>query len=152
MANTLLIYGSLTGNTEGVAYKIQEICKSKGKEIEVKNALDADLEDLTGAHHTLILAASTWDDGLPQADFADFIERINSSQPSLASKKIAVFGCGDSNYVHYCYAVDILEKLFVGDLGGQKIIDSLKIDGYPDMEENQASVQAWAERLADLLD
>lgn len=152
MANTLLIYGSLTGNTEGVAYKIQEICKGKGKDIEVKNAIDADLADLTGPYTGFIFAASTWDDGLPEVDFNDFIERISTSKPSLAGKKIAVLGCGDSNYVHFCQATDTMEDLFIKEMGGQKIIDTLRIDGYPDMEENQAAVQTWAEKLADLID
>ena len=151
MANTLLIYGSLTGNTEGVAYKVQEILRAQGKEIEVKNAIDSDLPDLTAPYDNFILACSTWDDGLPASDFNDFIERISSNLPSLAGKKIAILGLGDSNYVHYCAATTIIEKLFVTQMGGQKIIDTLHIDGYPDMEENQAAVKNWAEQLAALI-
>lgn len=152
MANTLLIYGSLTGNTEGVSYKIQAICQGKGKEVEVKNALDADLNDLTGSYNNFIFACSTWDDGLPQADFNDFIERISPAKPSLAGKKIAIVGCGDSNYVHFCGATTILENLFINELGGEKITDTLRIDGYPETEENQATIKNWAEKLADLID
>jgi len=151
MTNTLLIYGSLTGNTEGVAYKVQEILREKGKEIEVKNAIDADLEDLTAPYQTLILACSTWDDGLPASDFNDFIERISTNKPNLADKKIAILGLGDSNYVHFCGATATIEQLFVTEMGGQKIIDTLHIDGYPDMEENQTSVRAWTEKLAALI-
>ena len=128
MANTLLIYGSLTGNTEGVAYKLQELCKNKGKDIEVKNAIDADLIDLQGNYDTFIFACSTWDDGLPQADFADFIERVNKGQLNLTGKKIAILGCGDSNYVHFCGATNIIEKVFVTDMGGTKIVEALHID------------------------
>ena len=151
MANTLLIYGSLTGNTEGVAYKIQEILREKGKEIEVKNAIDADINDLTGAYDNFIFAASTWDDGLPASDFNDFIERISSGQPSLTGKKVAILGCGDSNYVHFCGATTIMEKAFIADMGGEKIIETLRIDGYPEMEENQNLVRNWVEKLAALL-
>lgn len=152
MANTLLIYGSLTGNTEGVAYKLQEFCKTKGKEVEVKNALDSDLADLQGNYNNFIFACSTWDDGLPQADFADFIERINKSQLNLTGKKIAILGCGDSNYVHFCGATSIIEKVFVTEMGGAKIIENLHIDGYPDTEENQTALKIWSEKLADLID
>ncbi len=151
MANTLLIYGSLTGNTEGVAYSIQTILREKGKEIDVKNAIDADLDDLTGTYSNFIFACSTWDDGLPQADFNDFIERIVSSKPSLAGKKIAILGCGDSNYVHFCGATDLMEKVFITDLSGEKTIETLRIDGYPETEENKAHVRLWAEKLADLI-
>ncbi len=151
MANTLLIYGSLTGNTEGVSHKVQEILRTKGKEIEVKNAIDSDLPDLTAPYETFILACSTWDDGLPASDFNDFIERISSNLPSLAGKKIAILGLGDSNYVHFCGATTIIEELFVGKMGGQKIIDTLRIDGYPDMEENQTVISAWTDKLAELI-
>ena len=152
MANTLLIYGSLTGNTEGVSYKLQEFCKTKGKEVEVKNAIDADLADLQGPHSSFIFACSTWDDGLPQADFVDFIERVNKSQISLAGKKIAILGCGDSNYVHFCGAIEAIEKAFVTEMGGTKIMESLRIDGYPETEENQAILNRWVEKLVTLID
>ncbi len=152
MANTLLIYGSLTGNTEGIAYKLQEFCKTRGKEVEVKNALDADIADLQGAYSTFIFACSTWDDGLCQADFADFIERVNKSQINLAGKKIAILGCGDSNYVHFCGATAIIEKTFVTDMSGAKIIENLHIDGYPETEENQALLNRWMEKLVALID
>lgn len=151
MANTLLIYGSLTGNTEGVAYKVQEILREKGKEIEVKNALDSDLPDLTAPYDNFIFACSTWDDGLPASDFNDFIERISSVKPSLAGKKIAILGCGDSNYVHFCGATATIEALFVTEMGGEKIIENLHIDGYPDMEENQVILRTWSEKLANLI-
>lgn len=152
MANTLLIFGSLTGNTEGVAHKIQEMSQAKGKEIEVKNAIDAGVEDLTGPYTGFIFACSTWDDGLPQADFADFIERINANKPSLAGKKVAILGCGDSNYVHFCGATQILEQTFINEMGGQKVLESLHIDGYPEMEENQAILKNWVDKLVELID
>lgn len=152
MANTLLIYGSLTGNTEGVSFKIQEILRGKGKEIDVKNAIDADISDLTGTYSGFIFGSSTWDDGLPASDFNDFLERINSVKPSLAGKKIAIFGLGDSNYVHFCGATTIMENTFATEMGGTKIIETLHVDGYPDMEENQAIIKTWAEKLAELID
>lgn len=151
MANTLLIYGSLTGNTEGVAYNVQSMLREKGKEIDVKNAIDADIADLTGSYSNYIFACSTWDDGLPVSDFNDFLERISSSQPSLAGKKIAMIGLGDSNYVHFCGAISIMEQAFIAKMGGEKIIEPLRIDGYPEMEENKTHVQEWVEKLAPLI-
>jgi flavodoxin short chain len=151
MANALVIYGSLTGNTEGVANKIKDLMTEKGKTIEVRNSAECGVEDLTGPEPVLILASSTWDDGLLQADFADFMERIASEIPNLADKKVAFFGCGDSNYNKYCGAVGILETEFAQNMGGQKIIESLKIDGFPEGEENINAIQAWVDQLATLI-
>lgn len=147
MANVLLLYGSLTGNTQAVAEKIQSLCHEKGKEIDIKNIADADAADLTDAHTFLVLASSTWDDGHLQADWADFMERIANVPIDLSGKKIAIFGCGDSNYSIFCGAVDILEQEFVSKRGGQKVLETLKIDGFPDMEENQSAVRNWTDQL-----
>ena len=65
---------------------------------------------------------------------------------------MAVIGLGDSNYVHFCGAVNIIEQYFVNELGGQKIIETLRIDGYPEMEENQNLVNNWVEKIATLID
>ena len=151
MTNALIIYGSLTGNTEGVANKIQALMAEKGKEVTVKNASDCGVEDLTGPEPVLILASSTWDDGLLQADFIDFMERISSEKPNLSNKKVAFFGCGDSNYTKFCGAIGILEKEFAANMGGQKIIESLRIDGFPESTENQTAINNWAESLAKLI-
>jgi len=40
----------------------------------------------------LVLGASTWDDGLLQQDFRDFVENLDAD---LSGKKLAIFGLGD---------------------------------------------------------
>lgn len=151
MAATMILYGSLTGNTQAVAEKIQAICQEKGKEVEVKNIAEAGAEDLTGETSFFVLASSTWDDGHLQADWADYMERIAGAEINLAGKKLAFFGCGDSNYSIFCGAVDRLEEEFANKRGGQKVMESLKIDGFPEMDENISKIQAWAEQLANLI-
>lgn len=150
MAAAVIFYGTLTGNTQTVAEKIAELCRAQGKEVETKNIAGLDAADLSTEAATVILASSTWDDGHLQADWQDFIDRTANETISLAGKKVAIFGCGDSNYTHFCSAVDLLEQ-YATQKGGQKIIDSLKVDGFPDMENNQQQIQAWATQLATLI-
>jgi len=57
---------------------------------------------------------------------------------------VAVFGCGDSGYTHFCGAVDAIEEK-AETLGALLIVGSLKIDGDPDKNE----VVAWAQSVAD---
>jgi flavodoxin short chain len=151
MSKTLIIYGSLTGNTEGAAFKISDLLQAAGHTVEVKNAVDCELDALQGDFDHLLLACSTWDDGLPQGDFKDFMERVETSELDLSSKKVSMLGLGDSNYVHFCGALEAMEELFIGKFKGQKIIEHLRIDGYPDMEENQQKVAAWVEQLKGLI-
>ena len=87
MSKTLIIYGSLTGNTEGVAFKISDMLQTAGHETEVRNAIDCELDALEGDFDHLMLACSTWDDGLPQGDFLEFMERVENAQLDLSAKK-----------------------------------------------------------------
>ena len=61
----LLIYGTLTGNTEAVAKQIKKIVEEAGKELEIKNINQTNVEDIAQVENLLIVASSTWDDGLP---------------------------------------------------------------------------------------
>lgn len=142
----LLIYGTLTGNTETVAQKIKSLVEEAGKELEIKNINQTSTEDIAEVENLLVVASSTWDDGLPCSDMADFFEENEADLPDLTAKKLAFFGCGDSNYVQFCKAVDILEEKFTAK-GGQKICASLKIDGYVQDQSNQEKIKNFAEQL-----
>jgi len=145
----LILYGTLTGNTEIVANKLVELLTAAGKSVEAKNVNMASADDVAGVENCLIVASSTWDDGLPCSDMVDFLEE-NANLPDLTGKKVAFFGCGDSNYVKFCGAVDILEEKFTA-AGGQKITDSLRLDGFVESEANQQKISDFANRLAALL-
>lgn len=146
----LLLYGTLTGNTETVAQQIQKKVQETGKELEIKNINQSSVEDITQVENLLIMASSTWDDGLPCSDMADFLEECSQELPDLSGKKLAFFGCGDSNYPKFCAAVDTLEEVFTAK-GGQKITNSLKIDGYIEDENNQEKINNFTEQLMNSL-
>lgn len=149
MANILILYGSLTGNTEYVAQKIQQILNNAKKTVELKNANQAAAEELNDYQY-LVLGSSTWDEGQLQYDFESFVTELNANPPDLKGKKIAVFGCGDTSYDQFCAAVNTLEEKFQA-LGGEKIIDGLKIDGVPQLPENETKIEEWAQELVEKL-
>ena len=144
----LILYGTLTGNTEIVAQQIQDLVQQAGKEITIKNVNDASDEDLKQVENLLLVASSTWDDGLPCADMVSFLE--DYKLPDLSGKKLAIFGCGDSNYQKFCGAVGILEEKFT-QAGAKRAIDSLKIDGFIEGEDNQHKIKDFAQKLSQLL-
>ena len=146
----LILYGTLTGNTEAVAQQIQTRMQVAGKELEIKNINQASIADINQVENLLIVASSTWDDGLPCSDMADFLEEYSQELPDLSGKKLAFFGCGDSNYPKFCTAVDTLEEIFTAK-GGQKISNSLKIDGYIEDENNQEKINNFTEQLMNSL-
>ncbi len=144
MAKTLIVYGSTTGNTEMVAETILDHWDDD--EIELQDVADTNPEELSN-YENLILGSSTWDDGLLQQDFRDFVEDLDVD---LSGKKLAIFGLGDSNYPEFCTAPDILEEVFT-NLGGETIVPNLRIDGFPDEEENEQKIEAWAKKLSEQL-
>ncbi|KKQ35256.1 MAG: Flavodoxin [candidate division WS6 bacterium GW2011_GWA2_37_6] len=59
---------------------------------------------------------------------------------SLAGKKAAAFGCGESIYEFFCGAVDTLEKK-LKELGAEIVATSFKVDG--DIGPYLAKAQEW---------
>jgi flavodoxin short chain len=139
MAKALIVFGSTTGNTEGVADDIGKILNKNGIPTQIKNAAEVSPAGLADGYDAVIMGCSTWgeEDIELQDDFVEIYE--NMDKVGLAGKKVAVFGCGDSSYTHFCGAVDVIEQKAEA-LGAKIIVGSLKIDGDPEASE----VEAWA--------
>ncbi len=145
MANALVMFGSTTGNTESVAQMVAPVLAENGFKAQIKDVARAEPDDFGGRYDLIVFGCSTWgDDEIElQEDFAEFFENID--QYDFSGKKVAVFGCGDSTYEHFCGAVDAIEEK-IKALGAELIISGLKIDGDPD--DYKAEVVEWAENVA----
>lgn len=145
MAKALLIYGSTTGNTESAAQTIAGVLAEENVQVTIKEVTNAKPADLNGDYDLYLLGSSTWGDEEIelQEDFAEFYEAMNGLD--LSDKKMAVFGCGDSSYTHFCGAVDAIEQK-AEDLGAVLVAAGLKIDGDPDDSEQE--ILDWAQSVA----
>ncbi|MGE4291362.1 MAG: flavodoxin [Desulfovibrio sp.] len=139
---TLIVYGSSTGNTESVAGWLAQAARENGMEVVLSDAADVAAEGLADGYDLVLLGSSTWgDDEIElQDDFAELFEELDKA--GLRGRRVAVFGCGSTEYTFFCGAVDAIESR-VGDLGAVLVHESLKIDGEPE----RAEVVAWAEDL-----
>jgi len=148
MIRALIVFGSTTGNTQTMAEMISDVLEEKGWEIVMKSADETSVEELTWDYNVVLLGSSTWgDDEIEiQEDFAEFYEKMD--EVSLDGKKLAVFGCGDRSFEHFCGAVDVIEEK-VEDLGGHLVIESLKIDGDPNDADHD--IRDWAAAVAEEL-
>ena len=96
MKKIVIIYGSSTGTTQGVAEAI-------ASRLDVKDVFDVATitKGQVEPYDVLILGTSTWGDGELQDDWNDGINVIKSV--NLAGKDVALFGCGDSRRrIHRC--------------------------------------------------
>jgi len=149
MATVLIVYGSTTGNTEFLAQGIAAILMNKyGHTVTVKDVAGTSVEDLGHGYDLTMLGSSTWgDDGIEfQEDFAPFYEDLHRAD--LKNKSVAIFGCGDSSYEHFCGAVDLLEEM-MAQLGARVMGVPLRIDGDP--AGAQADIQQWVDDIAQSL-
>ncbi|WP_339170033.1 flavodoxin [Anoxybacillus sp. FSL W8-1294] len=136
MPKAIMIFTSMTGNTEEMAEAIAEGVREQGIELDVKEVLDAvavELEQYDG----ILLGAYTWGDGELPDDFLDFYDELDDVD--LTGKKAAVFGSCDSSYEKYGAAVDILiEKL--QERGAEVVLEGLKVELTPTNEEKQLCI------------
>lgn len=143
MKDTIIIYGSTTGNTETVANWIKDALSSSGTESDIFDVAGI-APDEAADYNTIILGSSTWGSGDIQDDFYTFYEAMSAEY--FTGKKVAVFGCGDSDMFPdcFCEAVDkIAEK--AKECGAEIIADLLKIDG--DIDSFQQETEHWAKGL-----
>lgn len=135
MTKIILIFASMSGNTEMMAEAVTDGVREMGEDLKVIDIMEGpnanELEDYDG----ILLGAYTWGDGELPLDFLDFYDEMESI--NLTGKKAAVFGSCDSAYPQYGAAVDILmEKL--RERGAEVYPHGLKIELTPEKEEEEA--------------
>ena len=145
MSKALVVYGSTTGNTEMVANQIGDNLLKKGHEVTIKNVTEANVEELGNGYDITLLGSSTWgeDEIEFQEDFEPFFEEMEG-KADLKGKKVALFGCGDTDYEYFCGAVDKLEEL-MEKLGAYVVNMALRIDGDPD--DSGKDIDEWADEI-----
>ncbi len=147
MSRAIVIYGSNTGNAEALAQSVASGFEEGGVEVTIKDVATAKGDDLA-SYDLVVLGSSTWD-GLHD-DFEDFYQKMAGL--SLAGKKAAVFGPGDSaNYPDtFCESVDILEER-LKQCGADMVTAALKIDRPMGEEMDEAAkeeAKTWAVNIA----
>ncbi|MGE6631195.1 flavodoxin [Bacillus sp. NPDC077027] len=133
MGNVLLVYATMSGNTEAMADLIEKGLLEAGASVDRHEAMDIDAE-LLNDYTQIILGAYTWGDGDLPDDFIDLYEDMDDLD--LSGKSFAVFGSGDTSYEHFCGAVDLIEEK-VKELGGNVVLPSIKIELNPEGDEEE---------------
>ncbi|WP_178023569.1 flavodoxin [uncultured Paenibacillus sp.] len=131
MGKIIIVYASLTGNTEEMAELIAEGVRSTGAIADLKMVEDCSAVRLL-EYDACLLGAYTWGDGELPDEFADFVDEMK--ELNLAGHRAAVFGSGDTSYRLYCAAVDELEQR-LREFGAVIVQPPLKVEYGPSPEE-----------------
>ena len=158
-----IYFGSTTGTTEAVAGTIAEALGLPADAVHDVSELD---EDAVAENDVLILGTSTWGEGELQDDWYDGVEVLKGAD--LSGKKIALFGCGDSqSYCDtFCDGMGVLYEdlqdkgcTFIGavDADGYDYSESrsvvggkfvgLAIDDMNESDKTEDRINAWAELI-----
>lgn len=135
----LVLWASQTGNAEQFAGTLGE--RISGARLRAMD--DVDLDDLTDAGE-IVIVTSTFGDGGPPDNGADFWERLESPEaPSLHGVRYSVLGIGDRSYDNFCgYAKSLDARL--ADLGATRMLDRADCEAYDD-----EPMTRWAESVVD---
>ncbi|WP_449354014.1 flavodoxin domain-containing protein [Virgibacillus natechei] len=133
MSKILMLYTSLTGNTELMAeairkqleqYDHQVVTKSfEDDEIETKEILDYD---------AILIGVYTWIDGDLPFEAEDFYDELYDMD--LKGKVCGVFGSADTSYEQYGTAVGMVYEQ-LETLGASMVPDRIIVDLEPDLDE-----------------
>lgn len=141
--NVLLLYATNSGSTQAASDIVKNELTAAGQTVSVKNPTETTFDEISKAD-LIILASPSWDyagkEGQPHEDFNALLKEFEGK--TLDGKPFAILGLGDTNYTHYCGAVDVFEE-YVKRLNAKLAIPSLRIDRYYQNQESLSLIQAW---------
>lgn len=145
--NTIIVFASMAGTTELMAHTIASELTKAGEQVTVKDAFEADAEELK-SYERILIGSYTWGDGDLSDEIAGIYEEL--ANIDLTGKTAAVFGSGDTSYEHFARAVDILEEALKAQ-GCEMITKGLKVDSWSEDEaEIETKCRLFAKELLSL--
>ena len=145
MSNSLNIcFGTMTGNAETLATEAHKRAVSQGFESNLLNLAKVKSVELAGMEEALFVV-STWGDGEPPDDAADFWYELENAKLDLSGLSYAVFGLGDKDYPEFNGFARLLDERLLA-LGAKRLIARAEAD--LDFDDAFA---AWSEQIFPLL-
>lgn len=133
MGKVLMLYASMTGNTELMAEIIADVVEQRGHEVVTKTfELDPiDVEELLD-YDGVLVGTYSWDDGELPYEAEDFYEELDDVD--IAGKVAGVFGSGDSFYDTFGGAANLMGDRFQTKKA-KLVPERLIVDLEPDKED-----------------
>ena len=145
-APVLVLFGSQTGNAEGLAKKVKAAAEKAGnlapRLLDMAKYDAADLSKETN----LVVVTSTWGEGDPPDNAAGFMDRLAADTfPRLETLRYSVLALGDRNYEDFCGCGRKLDER-LSALGAKRVLARQDCD-----TDYDAPAKAWLDAVLPIL-
>jgi sulfite reductase (NADPH) flavoprotein alpha-component len=136
-----ILYGSQTGNSKGVAQKLQAEAEAKGISSKLISMADYKPRQIKSETH-LAVVVSTHGEGDAPDDAMELHEFLDSKKaPKLNNTQYAVLGLGDTSYEFFCQTAKDFDTR-IAKLGGKAITERVDCD-----VDYEAPAKAWIDSV-----
>ena len=145
-APVLILFGSQTGNAEGLAKKAKAVAEKTGG--LVPRLLDMAKYDAAELpkESNLLIVTSTWGEGDPPDNAAGFMDKLAADDfPRLETLRYSVLALGDRNYEDFCGCGRKLDER-LSTLGAQRVLARQDCD-----TDYDAPAKAWLDAVLPIL-
>jgi len=141
-APVTVLYGSQTGNSEGIAGNLVEALKGKGVSAELQDMATYKTQNLK-KEKQLCVVVSTHGEGDPPDTAMDLHAFLYGRRaPKMEGCTFAVLALGDTSYEHFCKTGQDFDTR-LSELGATRLLDRVDCDvDYEDLAE------AWVQDVA----
>ena len=140
-----ILFGTQTGNSEGVAREAAAIAKASGLTPQVLDMADVQVDQLQSLERVLIVC-STYGEGEMPDNAHEFWDALSAdSAPALKELPYAVLALGDTNYDLFCEAGRLLDDR-LAELGADRVVARLDCD-----VDYEKPARQWMEELMPVL-
>ena len=124
MTKVKIVFASITGNDEDIAYVLTEKFEELGCEVDMSEVSQTDAADFEDSD-ICVVASYTYDQGIVPDEALDFYDDMQDLD--LSGKVYGVCGSGDTFYEDFCRAVDEFGKIFE-QVGATRGAQSVKVE------------------------
>ncbi len=115
-----VLYGTESGNAEGLADQTVKEAKKRGFQAVMKNMADVSPAELAKASNLLVIV-STWGDGEPPETATTFYKEFMGAAVAMQGVRFSVCALGDTSYEKFCQTgKDIDARLEA--LGAERVV------------------------------
>lgn len=121
-----VLYGTESGNSEGLASQLLTQAKQNGYKARLLNMADASLASLQDAGRLLVVV-STWGDGEPPESAEGFYNELMKGEAALDGVEFSVCALGDTSYDQFCQTGKELDAR-LEQLGAKRVVERVDCD------------------------